>query len=61
MGKKSDARFNDVSMFSLGNAILLRGMGTRNTMKNSRGAEKLVKAMILPSPIGLNNQDFGIE
>jgi hypothetical protein len=48
-------------MFSLGNAILLRGMGTRNAMKNSCGAEKLVKAMILPSPIGLNNQDFGIE
>jgi hypothetical protein len=50
VGKKCDAHFNDVSMFPLGIAILLRGIGIRNMMKNSLVRKILLRRWYSPPP-----------
>ena len=61
MCKKGKANFNNVAMFSLGRAVLLVSMRTRNMMFNAYATEERVELLILPSPVTLNCENFLVK
>jgi hypothetical protein len=50
-----------MTVFALSNPVLLRCVWTGNTVRNASALKISMKAMILPSPIGLNSAYFGVK
>ena len=48
-------------MLAFGNAVLLRRVGTRHTMRDPRALEIGMETVILAAPIGLHGADFSIQ
>jgi len=55
MRKKGKPNLNDVTVFALYDSILLMGVRARHVMDNTNFGEKVVKSLILPSPISLHS------
>jgi hypothetical protein len=58
VGKKSNASFDEVPMFALGNAVLLGRVRTGNTMMNTLTSEIARKGAIFSPPPNLTGR-FG--
>jgi hypothetical protein len=61
VSKESETSFNKMAMFAFSNTVLLRGMRTRHPMRDANTLKIAIKAVILNTPIRLDNFDFSIE
>jgi hypothetical protein len=61
MSKKSKTYFDQMTMLAFGDDVLLRSVGTRDTMNYACALKITMKVMILPTPIGLNCLDLGVQ
>ena len=61
MGKNSQSRFNEMTVFTLGNTVLLGGVRARNSVRDARALEVLMQPMILTAPVGLDGFNFSIQ
>jgi hypothetical protein len=60
MGKKGKSCFDDLPMFSFGDAILLGGVWAGNSMGDAGSLEIIVETVIFTAPIRLDGTDFCI-
>jgi hypothetical protein len=63
VSKKSETHLHNVVMFTLGSAILLMDVGTRDLMGNVNVAKKGIKLIVLPTPVRLelDTNNFAIK
>jgi hypothetical protein len=61
MSEKSKTSLDQVTVFALGNPVLLRSMRTRNAMRNTSALKVAMQLMILTTPIRLDSLDLGIQ
>jgi hypothetical protein len=61
MGEKRKTHFDNVTMLPFGSTILLMSVWTRDKVRYANRAKKRIKLLILPTPIGLNCNNFAIE
>jgi biotin transporter BioY len=61
MSKKGETHLHNVAMFTLSGTILLMCMGACDLMRYANILEKGIKFLILPTPVGLNNNDIMIK
>jgi hypothetical protein len=58
MGKQGKTDFYNMAVFSLGRAILLVCVRTRDVMGNANFIKKGIKRLVLATPIRLNHKNF---
>ena len=61
MSKQSKTGFNNVTVLTLGSAILLVRVRRRHTMGGTQFVKEWVEFFILTTPISLDMNDFAIE
>ena len=61
MRKQSKACLYQMTVFALGNTVLLRCMWTRNMVRDVRALEVAMEFVVFTTPIGLNGLDFTIQ
>jgi hypothetical protein len=60
MGEEGDARLDDVAMFPLGDAILLRRVWASNTMVNTGVIKIFGETSVLAATIRLHHANFSL-
>ena len=61
MSQQSKACFNKMTVFAFSNAVLLRRVRARHTMRDASALEITMQPVILTTPVRLNNYDFSVE
>jgi hypothetical protein len=61
VGKKGNARLDDVPMLALSNAVLLRGVRACHAVFNASAIKEARETTILASSVHLNCTNFGLE
>jgi hypothetical protein len=61
MSEKSKTSLDQVTVFALGNPVLLRSMRIRNALRNTSALKVAMQLMILTTPIRLDSLDLGIQ
>jgi hypothetical protein len=61
MCKKCETSFNNMSMFSFSNTVLLMCMRTRNTVTNANVLKERIKFNVFSTPVCLNMNNFMIK
>ena len=61
MSQQSKACFNKMTVFAFSNAVLLRRVRARHTMRDASALEITMQPVILTTPVGLNSYDFSVE
>ena len=50
-----------MTVFVLGNTVLLRCMWTRHTVRDARALKIAMELVVFTTPVGLNSLDFAIQ
>ena len=50
-----------MTVFALGNTVLLRCMWTRHTVRDARALKIAMELVVFTTPVGLNSLDFAIQ